>query len=194
MRKKQPVLYLASQSSRRRQILKQLGIRFRVVSSSYHERHVLDCDPCEMTLRHARGKVRRARLPRGARFVLGADTIVWLRKKNLGKPKTEIEAFEMLSFISGKRHIVYTAVVLKDLVKKRELKAVSKTKVWIQNLSDGKKREYLRRIHPFDKAGAYAIQLGPRIVKKIEGSYSNVMGLPREIVKDMFLEATGVKL
>ena len=91
----------------------------------------------------------------------------------------------MMQILSGRTHLVYTGLVLYDCRAKNFLEGVSRTKVYFKKLSRQDIEEYLKSIHPYDKAGSYAIQEGPRVVRKIEGSYSNVVGLPVELLKEM---------
>ena len=186
-RNKKPFIYLASQSPRRKIILKEMQIVFRVVSSNYHEKNVTGLSPKQLVMEHALGKAKQAVVPKSARFILAADTLVDCRGKILGKPKTKKEAFRMLQRISGSMHRVYTGVVLWDRESNRWFKKVDCTKVYIKKISHAEILNYMKNVYPFDKAGAYAIQEGPKIVTKIEGSYSNVMGLPKEVIKKMLL-------
>ncbi|OQA57565.1 MAG: Maf-like protein YhdE [Candidatus Omnitrophica bacterium ADurb.Bin277] len=181
------LIYLSSQSDRRKAILKNLKIKFRVVPSLYRERILPACSPRDLVLKHAFGKVRNASLPRTARYVLAADTLVW-RQRFYGKPRSRAEAARMLRSLSGKVHEVHTGVVLWD--RKRELffAGHERTRVSFRKLSPKAIRDYLRSVNPLDKAGAYAIQEGPRIVKSIQGSYSNVVGLPQGVVRRLLKE------
>lgn len=179
------LLYLASASPRRREILKKMGVPFRVVKSRYHEKHRFRLSPAALVLLHAQGKAREAVLPKAARFVLGADTLVYARKKILGKPKTEKEAMRMIALISGKAHAVYTGVALWDRKTRRVEKAFLKTKVYVKKISEKEAQAYIRKVNSLDKAGAYAIQKKPQIVTKIKGSRSNVVGLPEELVRKL---------
>ncbi len=167
-----------------------MKIRFRVVPSSYQERFIPGRAPRDLVLKHAEGKAIHAKVPRIARYVLAADTLVW-RKKIYGKPKSLPEARKMLRSLSGKVHEVYTGVVLWDRVRKRLMKGVSCTRVQFKKLTSEEIGDYLLAIRPLDKAGAYAIQEGPRIVERIQGSYSNVVGLPRELVRRLLRKISG---
>ena len=91
----------------------------------------------------------------------------------------------MLRLISGKSHFVYSGIALLDLKTGRLITGCEKTKVTVQKLSEPQILEYIRRVHPYDKAGAYGIQAKPKIVKKIKGSYTNVVGLPVELLLRM---------
>lgn len=185
---KKDFIYLASKSPRRRVILKQAGIPFRVVRSRYRE-ETLGGSPEKVCLRHAVGKARKAVLSGKARWVLAADTIVVCRGQILGKPGDLREAAQMLGKISGRWHSVFTAVAILDLRSGRMRTAVSKTKVLVKRLSPEAISGYLRKVHALDKAGAYGIQEKPAIVDEIRGSYSNVVGLPVETVRKMLGQA-----
>lgn len=141
-----------------------------------------------MCVRHAVGKARRARLPGGARLVLGGDTIVWHCGRGLGKPRNRGEALRILRGLSGKKHAVYTGLAVLDKKTGRMVTGHSKTEVWMKAVSDAWLERYVDAIHPFDKAGAYAIQMPMKIVRKIRGSYSNVVGLPKELLRKMLKE------
>ena len=180
-----PVLYLASASPRRREILAAAKIPFKVVKSRYIERPLPGLGPVALVKKHAEAKARKAVLPKNARFVLGADTIVWCGGKILGKPKDWKQAEAMLRKISGRRHFVYTGLALWDREKKRMKTAAEKTAVFIEKLPEKLIAVYPRKIHALDKAGGYAIQIKPSIVRKIEGSYTNVVGLPKERLRKM---------
>lgn len=212
------MIYLASQSPRRKEILKKMRVPFKVVSSSYHEKPK-KISPSKLVLEHAVGKVKGARWSSpGSRvlksntvdsrlkhagmskkkkrhdgYILGADTLVYSSGKILGKPKSLKQAYQMLSRISGRAHSVYTGVAVLNLSTGKLKKAYAKTKVFIKKLGHEEKENYLKKISPFDKAGAYAIQMKPKIVVRVEGSYSNVVGLPVELVKRMVTRAQGHK-
>ncbi|MBI1870442.1 MAG: septum formation protein Maf [Chlamydiae bacterium] len=178
-------IYLASQSPRRREILEKMKIPFQVVSSSYHEKIFKGIEPEELVLRHALGKARKAEVPKSAQWILGADTMVFCRGKALGKPRHLKEALKMMKALSGQRHEVWTGVVLWDRISDRLLTGCAQTYVWIKNLTEARILYYFNCVNPLDKAGAYAIQEGPKIVERINGSYSNVVGLPKELLNKM---------
>lgn len=162
-----------------------MRIPFKVVPSRYQERWSRKKSPQELSIRHALGKVRKAVLPSQARYVLGGDTIVWHDGHGLGKPKNRPEALRILRRLAGKKHNVVTGLVLWDRKDGRLLAGCSATDVWMKSLSARALGNYIQKIHPYDKAGAYAIQGSPKIVRKIRGSYSNVVGLPRELLRKM---------
>ncbi len=162
-----------------------MGIPFKVVPSTYRERMSHRSSPQDLSVRHALGKVRKAVLPPAARFVLGGDTLVWRGVRGFGKPKNRSEALKILRHLAGKKHAVVTGLVLWDRRMGRVLTGCSKTDVWMKRFSDGALEDYIQKVHPYDKAGAYAIQGRPKIVRKIRGSYSNVVGLPKELLRKM---------
>lgn len=181
-------LYLASRSSRRQELLTRMKIPFKAVPSRYRERWCRKTAPEILCVRHAIGKARKAVLPRSARFVLGGDTIVWHHGRGLGKPRTKAEALRMLRGLSGKRHAVYTGLAILDRKTGGVLTGCAKTDVWMRPVGAAWLETYVARIHPFDKAGSYAIQAPLKIVRKIRGSYSNVVGLPKELLRKMLKE------
>lgn len=190
MKKKDLLLYLSSQSERRKNILADMGISFKVVSSTYQEHEFHLESPEILCIQHATQKVKNAILPKTSRFILGGDTIVWFKGHGLGKPKTREEALRVLKRLAGKRHEVYTGIALWDRATSRILTGCAKTDVWMKAFSKEQLENYVDSIHPYDKAGAYAIQSRPKIVRKIKGSYSNVVGLPRELLCSMIRKLT----
>lgn len=171
-------LILASQSPRRRALLEQIGMKFKAISPDVDER--VDGNPSpaqlveELSLRKARAVARQGA---GQGLILAADTVVALDGAVLGKPKTEQEAFSMLSALSGNRHEVYTGLTL--LQGGREDTGHEVTTVAFRLLEPEEITRYIATGEPMDKAGAYGIQgLGALLVSGIQGDYYNVMGLP----------------
>ena len=185
-------LYLASQSPRRTELLTQVGIDHTVVSSSYEEPNEGHDSPIEMVKAQALGKARCAvGIPEGG-IVLGVDTIVVLDNEVLGKPQDEADARQMLERLSGRSHSVVTGVAL--LIKGDEVVFHNETKVYFKELAPFEIESYIASGEPMDKAGAYGIQgKGALWVEKIEGSYTNVVGLPVEHVYDELCKALGIK-
>ena len=172
-------IILASQSPRRKELLERMGIRsFTVMDSGVdeHEEELLPPEElvCRLSERKAEAVAQRA--PAGA-VVIAADTVVSLDGAILGKPADKLEAFRMLSTLSGVRHQVYTGVtVMRDGEKQIEHET---TDVTFRELSEEEIERYLATGEPMDKAGAYGIQgYGALLVERIEGDYYNVMGLP----------------
>jgi len=171
---------LASQSPRRSALMKELGIPFRVVESEHSdEKYPADLSGGDIALYLAEHKSEsyKKRLE-SKQILLTADTIVWHREMELGKPANREEAVEMLSNLSGDTHQVYTGVCLRSA--KAQSSFFSATDVRFSRLSSKEIEHYVDRFKPFDKAGAYGIQewIGHIAVEKIVGSYFNVMGLP----------------
>ena len=171
---------LVSHSPRRRQLLEELGLQFRLAESSAEEvcpAHLTREEiPLYLSNLKAEGCVVDDMTEKS--LLIAADTIVWAGGKALGKPHDAAEAREMLQTLSGKTHEVITGVTLKSLTAKRQFHNVSK--VTFADLDDEEVDYYIRQYRPFDKAGAYGIQewIGLMGVKGIEGCFYNVMGLP----------------
>jgi septum formation protein len=179
------MLYLASQSPRRRALLRRLGRRFRVVRSTHHETIRRSEPPSANAMRNAAGKAGRARLPAGARgLVIGADTFLYFRGRVIGKPASMREAWRLLRALSGRSHWVYTGLCLQDAQTGRARASYAKTRVTFKRLSDEAIARLFRRASPLDKAGGYALQRGGReLIDRVEGSRSNVIGLPLELLR-----------
>ena len=176
------MVYLASRSPRRRDLLRQLHYPFRVVPSSYRETIRTTETPSENVKRNAIGKARHARLPRRARgIVIGADTVLSFRGRVIGKPRTLRQAQHFLRALSGTSHWVYTGVCLRNLQTGRLRASYEKTKVTFKSLTSATMTRLLARSSPLDKAGGYALQADRGdLIARLEGSRSNVIGLPLE--------------
>ena len=172
-------LILASVSPRRKELLAPLR-EFEIQPSDFDE--TAEGSAEEVVLFNARGKAGEVLSRFPDCMVLGADTVVALDGKILGKPKDAEDAKRMLTMLSGRVHSVFTGVCLID--KKGALEQVVETKVLFKTLSENFIEEYVLSGTPLDKAGAYGIQDG-LVVDCYEGSYSNVMGLPIEAVEEM---------
>jgi septum formation protein len=171
-------LILASASPRRADLLTRAGFMFDVSPAEVDESARHGELPDEYALRVARDKAEAVAASRGtAAPLLSADTVVVADGRLLGKPADEREAVEILRLLSGRVHAVYTAVVV--LARTGQLAEVVTTRVRFVALSEDEIRWYVSTGEPFGKAGAYAIQgRGSRFVDWIEGSWSNVVGLP----------------
>ena len=182
--RKKPHIFLASQSPRRRELLKRTGISFRVVRSTYVERMNPKLSPSRNAVQMACGKVEHARVRSREGFVLGADTFIFLRGRIIGKPRNVKDACRILRLLSGKTHYVYTGLAIRNLATGAVQSSYAKSKVVFKKLSDSAIEKYVYEWRPLDKAGAYAIQEdGRKLIRSIRGSRSNVMGLPMELVK-----------
>ena len=174
-------IILASASPRRRELLEALGIRFEAIASGAKEISKPQSNPKNLVCRNAKIKASDVARRFPDRWVLGGDTAVALGDRLFGKPASLKEAETMLAALQGRVHCVYTGLCLIH----RSLDQCDvwheKTQVGFRSLSLNQIRDYLKRIHPLDKAGAYAIQDGgERIVSWMKGSLSNVVGLPLE--------------
>jgi septum formation protein len=180
-----PPLILASGSPRRAELLRQLGMEFTVVPSDAPEVHDDQLTAREISQLNAYRKARviAKRFPDA--LVLGADTLVYLDTTLLGKPANLEDAYRMLSQLSGRTHEVVTALCLLHLRTHRQKLFFESTAVTFRALNAVNIRRYLAKVNPLDKAGAYAIQdEGDLIVERISGSYTNVVGLPVEKLRE----------
>ena len=188
------MIYLASTSPRRKKILKDLGIRFRVLSTRYHEKDLPGTGPAKLVRTHALGKALSAAHLIIHGKILSADTVVYFKNKIIGKPKNRREAFRILSMLQGRWHEVYTGVAIFEIKNKKIHKRrvfTEKTKVCLRPMNRAAILKYFKRVNPLDKAGAYAIQSRRfGIVVEIKGSFSNAVGLPLEKLSGFFKEGT----
>jgi septum formation protein len=181
-------LILASGSPRRRALLEEAGIPFRVVVPHVPEDEPERGDPHAVALANAR---RKAEAVPGT-LVLGADTVVAVGDRLLGKPRDEADAGDLLRALSGTTHVVVTAVVLK--VRGRILVRTVETRVTMRRLPEEEILAYARSGEGMGKAGGYAIQeTADRFVTGLKGPFDNVVGLPVDAVRDLLREA-GVDL
>lgn len=178
MIKQFPPIILASKSPRRQELLKLMGFDFQVVLREVDESYPSELSPSEIAVFISEKKARAFDLIIENEVVITADTIVSLDGKILGKPENEDHAFEILSALSGKKHDVITGVSL--LKNHRIFSFYELTEVFFREITAEQIRYYINTCKPMDKAGAYGIQewIGLVAVDKINGSYSNVVGLP----------------
>jgi nucleoside triphosphate pyrophosphatase len=174
------MLILASQSPRRAEILRQAGIPFVVkpadVDESEHPGEAVE-DYVKRVAQLKAAAVQAA----GEDIVLGADTVVVIGGDVLGKPRDQADAVRMLEKLAGREHQVITGICLRRGTELLYDRAV--TRVWFTPLTSGEIEQYVASGEPMDKAGAYAIQgLASKFILRIEGSYTNVVGLPIELV------------
>jgi septum formation protein len=178
---KLPPLILASASPRRAELLRQLNMEFQVVPADATEIFDEQLSPLELCQLNAHRKARAVAKKIPDALVLGADTLVFLEREIFGKPRDAADARRMLMHLQGRTHQVVTGVSLIHLRGHRERLFAASTDVTFLPLTPEQVNDYLGRMHPLDKAGAYAIQEhGEMIVSEISGSYSNVVGLPVE--------------
>jgi septum formation protein len=181
-------IVLASESTRRVDILRTLGISFSIIPPDVDERREKGETIREYVFRIAHEKAKKVGIHFPDKWVIGADTIVVHRGRVLGKPKNEKEAMEMLTALRGKWRKVLTGYCILNISKQASYRDVVETKVFIKDLKDEEIRRYIKTSEPFDKAGSYAVQgKGGFMVKEIKGSYSNVVGLPICEITDILL-------
>ena len=180
--KARPLLILASSSPRRRALLAEHGYDFEVIAPhDVEEIAPLHLSPGETVLANARAKAHN--IVRPDAIVLGVDTEVFFEGRVLGKPADMNDAFAMLSRLNGRTHEVYSGVWLVRGEEERGFVVV--TRVHFHHRTDAELRSYLARIGPLDKAGAYAAQDdNGEMIARVEGSYSNVIGLPMEALAE----------
>jgi len=176
---KPPDLILASKSPRRRYLLEQAGLRFSVKPSTVDEAKITLSEPENYVRMLAEAKAADISKKFPESWIIGADTIVLIESAILGKPGSRSEARIMLKRLNGQTHHVLTGYSIQCRAKNRFFSDVVKTAVLFKQLTDEEIEWYIHTKEPFDKAGAYAIQgLGTFLVRKVNGSYTNVVGLP----------------
>ena len=180
-------LILASSSPRRRDLLRQIGLRFEVIPSSVKEEKEDGEDPISHVLRLAQEKALDILHKVENSWVIGADTIVFVNGEILGKPSEVQEAYQMLKKLSNREHKVITGFYVIDSESGKSIKRHVETAVMMKKLTHEEINGYIKTEEPFDKAGGYAIQgIGSFMVRGIKGSYTNVVGLPVcELVEDL---------
>lgn len=187
--RKLPPLILASASPRRSELLRLLDIEFTVVASDAGELHDEQFTAREIAQLNAYRKARAVAKKFPDALVLGADTLVYRGTKLFGKPANPEEAYRMLKELAGHTHQVVTGVCLLHLRTHRQRTFADITDVQFRPLKPAHIRHYLAQMNPLDKAGAYAIQDGGElIIEEISGSFSNVVGLPVELLRKELMQ------
>lgn len=176
-------IVLASHSARRKEILTNLGISFKVVTNPNCEEKTTQTEPFAMVEALSRIKAESVLPLLDAKekdaLILSADTLVFKDGVPIGKPRDEAHAFEILKALSGTFHHVCTGYTILDAASGNMVNGCEDTLVFFRQLSDDLIRAYIRTGEPMDKAGAYGIQeKGCMLVSRIEGDYFNVVGLP----------------
>ena len=190
-------LILASESPRRKYLLKQTGLSFKVIPSRIDETKIprSKSSPSDYVRVLAEAKANDISVKYPGNWVIGADTIVLIENMILGKPDSKDDARNMLKQLSGKTHQVLTGYAIVCRSKGRSFSDTVTTQVLFKNLTEAEIEWYIHTQEPFDKAGAYAIQgLGTFIVKSITGSYTNVVGLPVCEVVEHLIKAGVIRL
>lgn len=178
-------IILASGSPRRRELLARLGWTFSVLAPDVDEDVQGAPEAIVDALSERKARAAAAGIDGGV--VLAADTLVALDGRALGKPRDEAEARRMLRALSGRAHEVLTGVCLMDAGSGRLQKRVERSRVAFRPLTDAEIDAYVATGEPMDKAGAYGVQGGARpFVERVDGSFENVMGLPIEVLEEMY--------
>lgn len=185
-------MILASESPRRKELLEQAGLSFSVIPSRVDEALPPESSPADNVRRLAEEKARSVSERHPESWVIGADTVVVIDRMVLGKPKSGADARAMLQRLSGRTHHVLTGYAVRCRARDRCFSETVATGVLFKKLAEDEIDWYVGTGEPFDKAGAYAIQgMGAFMVKSIQGSYTNVVGLPVcEVIE--FLKKEGV--
>ena len=188
-------IILASKSSRRKHLLSRILNNFKVIDSKLDESKVKIDKPSKYCKKLAQLKARKIAQNHTNDIIIGADTIVYLKKKILGKPKDYNEAFNMLKKLSGQTHTVYTGVSILSINQNLNINFSKKTNVTFYEISDNQIDWYITNNNPYDKAGSYGIQDGSQLfVKSINGNYENVIGLPISKIYRYFIELKVINL
>lgn len=171
---------LGSESPRRKQLLTEMGLSFKVISSNTDETHCSNLNSKEIVEHLAVKKANSfdKKLMNENTILITADTLVDLDGQIISKPKDLAQAIEFLSKLSGKMHTVLTGVCLTS--KHKQVCFTDKTQVYFSQLTEEEVTDYVNKMQPLDKAGAYAVQewIGYIGIERIEGSFHNVVGLP----------------
>jgi septum formation protein len=187
-------IILASASPRRKEILKKTGLKFRVDAGDYEEDLSLKLSPHDLAKFLSYEKAKEVAVRHKDAVIIAADTFIQFKKHILGKPHTKAAAKRMLSMLSNKTHSVITGFTVIDTTAGKKVSKSVETRVTFKKLTAKEINSYIETGEPFDKAGAYAIQgLGALLVRKIDGDYLNVIGLPLATLSDI-LKKFGIDL
>jgi len=188
-------IILASASAQRKNLLKTTGLKFRVITSAVREEHRI-ITTCESLVKHnALIKAREVALRLKTGLVIGADTVVYGGgKKIIGKPRDLRHARKVLKDLFSRPHWVYTGVAIIDAQTGKAVVDFEKTKVYMHHLSDAEIARYHAHTPPMDKAGGFDIEgRGGLFIRRIEGCYSNVIGLPMAKLR-LMLKKAGIEV
>lgn len=186
MKKNEKRLILATSSSRRVTLLKMLGYHFDIIPHSIDECIPNGASPEELVQNLAFLKANDVAGRVDDAIVISADTLVFHNKGIVGKPKDACDAKRILSLLSNSEHSIFTGVCIIDIPSKKKLLRNEQTRITMKYISEDEIEAYVKSGEPLDKAGAYAVQgEGRKFIKKINGNYSNAVGLPLELVQEM---------
>lgn len=190
---------LASASPRRRELLEQIGLKFRIFVTDADESKIDKNLPVnlyveELAMAKAAAAAKVLNNEKDA-IIIAADTVVYFNNKIMGKPKDEKEAFDMIESLSGNMHEVFTGICVMRISDGFSTAGCERTEVYFNELSPEKIQRYIDTGEPMDKAGAYGIQgVGALLVEKIIGDYFNVVGLPLSKLSKILENDFGKKL
>ena len=179
-------LILASNSPRRIVLLKSLGYHFDIVPHDIEECILGDVLPIELVQNLAFLKATDVARRVSNAIIISADTVIVHKKSILGKPKDVCDAKRILSMLSDSEHDVISGVCVMEMPSRKKMLRIERTHIRMKNIKDEEIDRYILTGEPMDKAGAYAIQgEGSKYIEKIDGSYSNAVGLPLELLQEM---------
>lgn len=182
-------IILASQSPGRKQVLEEAGFVFDVVPGGYEEDMKAAANPEELVLKLSVGKARDVAKNFKDAIIIGADTVGVFEGKVLGKPHTKEKSLEMIGAMNGKMHLMLTGLTIIDTETGKEISKCVETKIWFKNSTSEEIEEYVNTEEGLKKAGAYAYQgLGRKLVERVEGSETNILGMPLEALREMLAD------
>lgn len=184
-------IILASGSKARQKLLKQLGLKFKIAKPAVKESRRLSGIASEqLVIKNALEKAKDVAKRFGSGVVIGADTVVLVGDKIIGKPKDLADARKVLKLLSQKPQWVYTGIAVVDIDNGKSFSDYEKTKVYLSHLTDKQIKNYFKKVSPLDKAGSFDIQgLGAIFIDRIEGCFYNVVGLPLAKLAKMLKKA-----
>ncbi len=187
-------IILASASPKRKELLKDTGLKFEIVPSDYEENMSLPLPPGELVQFLSKGKAESIAKNYEDAVIIGADTIIYFNGHILGKPHTPERAREMLSMLSGQEHSAFTGFTVIDTRSGKRISQTVETKVQFKELSDSTIDEYIKTGNPLKYAGSYTLNdILDKFVRKVEGDHSNIIGLPVDSVMRA-LESLDIKI
>lgn len=188
-------IILASASIQRKKLLKMLGLKFKICLSRVKEAKRIKTTCADLVKRNAFLKAKDAASQFKEGIVIAADTVVYSSGRTIiGKPRHFQEAKKILKILFTRPHWVYTGVAVMDIKTKKTVVDYEKTKIFMSRLEDKEIDRYHRKVHPFDKAGGFDMEgVGSLFIHRIEGCYTNVLGLPMAKLHKM-LKRIGVNI
>ena len=185
-----PRIILASRSKPRMKLLKQIGLKFIVAPARVKEERTIRRSCADLVIENAMRKAKAVSKKFRSGVVIGADTVVLVGKKIIGKPKNIADACRTLGILSKKPQWVYTGLAVIDIDSGKVFTGYEKTKIYMYRLSNAEIRNYFRKVSPLDKAGSFDVQgFGSMFIDRIEGCFYNVVGLPLAKLSKLLMKA-----